>query len=54
MKRKKDNLDHLDDKDFLVDPKPLTEAEKKLLSEAIALHKKKSARKNSSKRKHAA
>ncbi len=41
MKRKKDNLDHLDDKDFVVDPRPLTEAEKKLLSAAIAAHKKK-------------
>jgi hypothetical protein len=41
MKRKKDNLDHLDDKDFFVDPRPLTDAEKKFLSEVIAEHKKK-------------
>lgn len=54
MKRKKDNLGHLDDKDFIVDPKPLTEAEKIFLSATIAAHKKKSKGKTSAKAKRAA
>lgn len=53
MKNKKDNLDHLDDKDFIVDPKPLTADEKELLSKAIAAYRKKNKGK-SSKRKRAA
>lgn len=52
-KTKKNSLEHLDDVDVFFDPKPLSDAEKNIISEAIVEYKRKKKGK-SSKRKQSA